>query len=64
MHLQPGDVVIAHQKLPHRISLNHSPHVRYQIYFRISSSQLTDAVRAAPLGGLWDRFEGRGNQEV
>jgi len=58
MQMQPGDVVIAHQKLPHRISLNHSPNVRYQIYFRISSSQLTDAARAAPLGGLWDRFEG------
>ena len=36
VQLEPGDVVLAHQKLPHRIGLNRSPHVRYQVYFRLS----------------------------
>eukprot|EP00316_Scyphosphaera_apsteinii_P015663 CAMPEP_0119345158 /NCGR_PEP_ID=MMETSP1333-20130426/107341_1 /TAXON_ID=418940 /ORGANISM="Scyphosphaera apsteinii, Strain RCC1455" /LENGTH=392 /DNA_ID=CAMNT_0007357615 /DNA_START=18 /DNA_END=1193 /DNA_ORIENTATION=- len=37
MRVQPGDVIFAHQKLPHRICLNRSPHVRYQVYFRLSA---------------------------
>lgn len=55
VRLEPGDVVIAHQKLPHRISPNRSPHIRYQVYFRLSSRQ----HRAdGPLGELWDGFAG------
>ncbi|CAK4667514.1 unnamed protein product [Aphanomyces euteiches] len=33
--LQPGDVVLAHPKLAHRGGPNFSPHIRYQVYFRI-----------------------------
>jgi len=36
--LEPGDVVLAHQKLPHAIGLNRSPNVRYQCYFRLSAA--------------------------
>ena len=33
--LNKGDVVIAHQLLPHRIGLNYSPNIRYQVYYRV-----------------------------
>lgn len=33
--LQPGDVVLAHQLLAHRVGVNTSEHIRYQIYFRV-----------------------------
>jgi len=33
--LQPGDVVIAHQLLAHRIGRNTSEHIRYQLYYRL-----------------------------
>jgi len=55
LHLEPGDVVLAHQKLPHRVSPNRSPHIRYMVYFRLSS--LKHAPQAAD-GGLWEHFEG------
>jgi hypothetical protein len=35
VQLQAGDAVLAHQKLPHLGTLNLSPHVRYQVYFRL-----------------------------
>jgi len=55
LKLEPGDVVIAHQKVPHRVAPNQSPHVRYQCYFRVSSMR---HVPNAPLdGGLWNNFE-------
>merc|ERR1719152_414051 len=38
LRLEPGDVVLAHQKLPHSIGLNRSPHVRYQCYWRLSAA--------------------------
>ena len=31
--MAPGDIVLAHQKLAHRISFNHSPFIRYQVYY-------------------------------
>ena len=31
MRMAPGDIVLAHQKLAHRISFNHSPFIRYQV---------------------------------
>ena len=56
IHLEPGDVIIAHQKVPHRVSPNRSPHVRYMVYFRVSS------VRHKPMAslshGLWAHFDG------
>lgn len=37
--LEMGDVVIAHQMLAHSVGHNHSPHVRYQLYFRVSHAK-------------------------
>jgi len=56
VRLMPGDVVLAHQRTPHRICRNWSPHVRYQCYFRLSAK--AHNKHAAPLGGLHDAFEG------
>ena len=50
-----ADVVIAHQKLAHRISFNYSPFIRYQVYFRLGAEGRRPE---APLGGLWDNFPG------
>lgn len=33
--LSPGDVVIAHQMLAHRVGVNTSEHIRYQLYYRV-----------------------------
>lgn len=33
--LEPGDVVIAHQLLAHRVGKNTSEHIRYQLYYRV-----------------------------
>merc|ERR1712032_133911 len=37
--LKPGDVVIAHQLLAHRIGENTSEHIRYQLYYRVKHRQ-------------------------
>ncbi len=58
LKLRPGDVVLAHQKIPHRISPNHSPHIRYQVYFRLSG----DGRAAEP--SLWDGFNGLRESEI
>jgi len=34
--LRPGDVVIAHQLLAHRVGMNTSENIRYQLYYRVS----------------------------
>lgn len=49
-----GDVVLAHQKLPHSVGLNRSPHIRYQVYFRLSSREYKPAKAAER--GLWDNW--------
>jgi len=54
--LQPGDVVLAHQKMPHSTGLNRSPHIRYQIYFRLSATDFVPAE--APLRGLFEGWHG------
>jgi hypothetical protein len=33
--LRPGDVVLAHQLLAHRVGVNTSEHIRYQLYYRV-----------------------------
>jgi len=55
VHLQPGDIVLAHQKAPHRIGINRSPHIRYQVYFRLSA----DGYRPVGdgVGGLWRNWQ-------
>lgn len=55
VHLEPGDVVLAHQKTPHRIGLNRSPHIRYQAYFRLSAE---DYEPDAPMRSLFDGWHG------
>ncbi|ETW10502.1 hypothetical protein H310_00792 [Aphanomyces invadans] len=35
LRLSPGDAVLAHPKTAHRGGPNFSPHIRYQVYFRI-----------------------------
>ena len=56
LHLEPGDAILASQKLPHRVSPNYSPHIRYMVYFRLSSVRHSpdDALEA----GLWWNFDG------
>mmetsp|Transcript_33942 Transcript_33942/g.106753 ORF Transcript_33942/g.106753 Transcript_33942/m.106753 type:complete len:183 (+) Transcript_33942:259-807(+) len=54
VRLEPGDVVLAHQKLPHSVGLNRSPHIRYQVYFRLSSREYKPAKAAER--GLWDNW--------
>lgn len=49
--LEPGDVVLAHQKVPHRIGLNRSPHVRYQVYFRLAAAGFDSEGSPA---SVWD----------
>jgi len=53
--LQPGDVVLLHQKTAHRVSPNFSPHVRYQCYFRLSRASHRED---GPLGSLFEGFGG------
>lgn len=60
LHLQPGDAVLVHQKVAHRISPNYSPHIRYQIYYRLSHAEHR---AVAPLGDVWEHFEGLSLQE-
>jgi len=45
--LRPGDVVLAHQLLAHRVGVNTSEHIRYQLYYRVphkDHAQLKDRV--------------------
>ena len=56
VHLEPGDIVLVHQKTPHRIGLNRSPHIRYQTYFRLS--QATHDPMAEP-SDVWEGWKGR-----
>jgi len=37
--LRPGDVVIAHQLLAHRLGINTSENIRYQLYYRVAHTQ-------------------------
>jgi len=56
VQLQPGDVVLKHQKLPHSVGLNRSPHIRYQVYFRLSATDFSPTE--APLLGLFHGWHG------
>jgi hypothetical protein len=55
--LRKGDAVLCHQKLPHQGLPNHSPNIRYQVYFRISHKDLVQH-RDAWLNDLILPFEG------
>ena len=55
LKVRAGDVVLAHQKLPHRITENAAPHIRYQVYFRVSH---IDHSPEGPFGDLFHNFDG------
>jgi len=55
--MRRGDVVLAHQKLPHLGMPNYSPAIRYQVYFRVAHRDL-DAHRDQWLDDLLLPFEG------
>mmetsp|Transcript_5747 Transcript_5747/g.17293 ORF Transcript_5747/g.17293 Transcript_5747/m.17293 type:complete len:237 (+) Transcript_5747:224-934(+) len=57
LRMRRGDVVLAHQKLPHRGMPNFSPNVRYQCYFRIRHTRHA-SIRARWLDDLMLPFEG------
>lgn len=40
--LKPGDVVLAHQLLAHRVGMNTSEHIRYQLYYRVKHNEHAD----------------------
>ena len=35
LHVEPGDIVLAHYLLGHGAALNFSPHIRYAVFFRL-----------------------------
>lgn len=53
--LQAGDVILAHQKLPHAVGLNRSPNVRYQVYFRLRGAGFRPEES---LTSLWHGWQG------
>jgi len=57
--LQPGDAILLHQKVAHRVGVNLSPHIRYQTYFRLMhKNHAKNLETGALLDDLWTEFEG------
>jgi len=57
--LQPGDAVMLHQKVAHRVGVNLSPHIRYQTYFRLSHVDHAQNLEdGSLLDDLWGEYEG------
>lgn len=55
-----GDVIIAHHKTAHRVAHNHSPHIRYQVYFRLRASTADTALgNLATVEDIWCEFDPR-----
>eukprot|EP01063_Lacrimia_lanifica_P030964 TRINITY_DN501_c0_g1_i3.p1 TRINITY_DN501_c0_g1~~TRINITY_DN501_c0_g1_i3.p1 ORF type:complete len:747 (+),score=305.84 TRINITY_DN501_c0_g1_i3:88-2328(+) len=53
--LRPGDVVIAHQLLGHRVGMNFSPDIRYQLFYRLrraGHAEVVDRIMSDP----WTEF--------
>lgn len=53
--LAPGDVVIAHQLLAHRVGRNFSQHIRYQLYYRVSHKK-HQKLRQSIIQDPWTEF--------
>jgi len=53
--LQPGDVVIAHQLLGHRVGINTSEAIRYQLYYRVAH-QDHNAFKPRIIDDPWVEF--------
>jgi ectoine hydroxylase-related dioxygenase (phytanoyl-CoA dioxygenase family) len=57
--LQPGDAVLLHQKVAHRIGINCSPNIRYQTYFRLRHTDHAAKLEdGSLLDDLWTEFQG------
>jgi len=53
--LRPGDVILAHHLLAHRVGMNTSEHIRYQLYYRLhhkDHEKLKDQI----LGNPWVEY--------
>lgn len=57
LEMRAGDAVLAHQKLPHFGTPNLSPHIRYQVYFRLRHVDHA-AIKEQWLDDLFLPFEG------
>jgi len=55
--LRPGDAVLLHQKVAHRVGVNVSPHIRYQTYFRLNHVD-HDQQKFEALTDVWLAWEG------
>lgn len=53
--LRPGDVVLAHQLLAHRVGVNTSENIRYQLYYRVTHAQHA-ALKEHILQNPWVEF--------
>jgi len=53
----PGDVVFLHPKLAHRVGINASPNIRYQIYFRLRHKR-HEELKDQALDNIWLEYEG------
>jgi len=53
--LQPGDVVLAHQLLAHRVGVNTTEHIRYQLYYRVQHKD-HEALKARIIDDPWVEF--------
>lgn len=59
LHIQPGDIVLAHYQTAHTIAPNISPHVRYALYFRLHHhSHQYDHGKPDCLTNIWVDFDG------
>ena len=61
--LNKGDAVIAHQLLPHRIGINYSANIRYQVYFRVQHKDHDQFrhVISSSKENMWIEYEGLRN---
>jgi len=60
IRVRPGDVVLAHHGMPHTVAPNHSPDIRYALYFRVHSKQRAIPWQPRPeaMSDIWMEFEG------
>jgi len=68
LHVQPGDVLLAHYQTAHTVPPNYSPHVRYAIYFRLTHSSRRGQGQAAfspvCMQHIWTEYLDRGMQDL
>lgn len=64
--MDPGDIVLCHQKLAHRAGPNGSSDIRLQAYYRITTHEDGDRMskHQAELDDIWTEFQGPGVREA